>query len=420
MKRWIWIGAVVLLLAIVVFASLAGGGEQGERVYVEPVRQRDLQAVVAAPGQIDPKVKVNISAHVIGKIEQLYFEEGDLVQRGDKLVELEKIGFRAASDQAASIVANRRIEVQRARINLESAQRNLERAQSLQQQGIMTQELLEQSRLAYDTARVGLSSAQEAVRQAEAALRQASEDLGRTTIIAPISGRIVQKNAQVGEVVITGTMNNPGSVIAVLADLSEVLVEAEVGETEVVKVKVEQEARIRVDAIPDTVFDGTVIEIGSSAAQRAGVATGIRYFKVKIAIGNPDERLRPGMTSQVEIITEAAKNALSVPIQSVVERIPEDVEENRAPRRGSAAEGLPTEKYVFVVENGKAIATRVTTGISDATHVTITAGLAGEQQVITGPFRTLRNLKNQQTVRVETDDEPDRQTDEESGEEEEE
>ncbi len=406
-----WIGGGVVLLLVIVIGSLAGGGEEGVEIYVEPVTRRDIKAVVSAPGQIDPRVKVNISAHVIGKIEKLYFEEGDLVQRGDKLVDLEKIGFEAAAAQSRSLLANRRIDVQRSRLNLESARRNLERAQSLAKQGILAEELLQQTRLEYDTARTALASAEEAVRQAEAALEQATENLERTTIVAPISGRIVEKNAQEGEVVITGTMNNPGSVIAVLADLSEVLVEAEVGETEVVRVQVGQPADIRVDAIPDKTFHGSVAEIGSSASQRAGVATGIRYFTVKIGIHDPDQRLRPGMTAQVDIVTSEAQDVLSVPVQSVVERDPEDVESGRGPSRGEGGRG-PKEKYVFVVEEGKAQARKVATGISDATHVVITSGLEGDEQVVTGPFRTLRNLKNGEAVRIDTESGENRRTDE--------
>lgn len=406
MKRWMWFAGGAVLLALVVWGSLVGGGEKGERVYAEPVQRRDVKAVVSAPGQVDPRVKVNISAHVIGKIERLYFEEGDVVQRGDRLVELERITFQAAAEQAQSILANRRIDVQRARINLENAKRNLDRAQSLSGQGIMSDELLDRARLDYQTSRTALASSEEAVRQAEAAVRQSTEDLQRTTIVAPISGRIVQKNAQEGEVVITGTMNNPGSVIAVLADLSEVLVEAEVGETEVVKVQVGQAAEIRVDAMPGETFQGSVAEIGSSAAQRAGVSTGIRYFKVKVGIHEPDPRLRPGMTAQVDIITEAAQNALTVPVQSVVERNPEDIEKGRPPRTG--ADDRPKEKYVFVVKDGKAEARKVETGISNATHVVIAAGLAGDEPVVTGPFRTLRNLKHGQAVTPESEDESDR------------
>lgn len=408
-KRWIWIGVGVALVALVVAGSIASGGEKGEKVYVEPVERRDLQAVVSAPGQIDPKVKVNISAHVIGKIEKLYFEEGQTVRRGDRLVDLERIAFSAAADQAASMVANRRIDVRRARLNVENARRNLERAESLTREGVLNQELLDRARLEYDVARSSLASAEEAVRQAEAALRQAREDLQRTTIVAPISGRIVQKNAQEGEVVITGTMNNPGSVIAVLADLSEVLVEADVGETEVVKVRVGQPAEIRVDAIPDVLFKGSVVEIGSSASQRAGVSTGIRYFKVKIAIVAPDERLRPGMTAQVDIITSALANAISVPVQSVVERTAEELVKGR---KGRASADAPKEKYVFLVNEGAADAVKVTTGISNPTHVAILSGLKGDEKIVTGPFRTLRNLKDGEKVRIDTGGEKERAKDE--------
>ncbi|HUP65183.1 MAG TPA: efflux RND transporter periplasmic adaptor subunit [Thermoanaerobaculia bacterium] len=417
MKRWIWIAVAVAVLAIIVIASVAGGGEKGVEVYVEKVQRRDIESVVSAPGQIDPKLKVNISAHVIGRIEKLYFEEGQVVQKGDRLVDLEKINFRAAAEQASSAVASQRIAVQRSQNNLENARRNLERARSLNDQGISSQELLDRATLEYDTARTALASAEEGVRQAQAALRQASEDLQRTTIVAPISGRIVQKNAEEGEVVITGTMNNPGSVIAVLADLSEILVEADVGETEVVRVALGQQARIRVDAIPDVEFQGAVAEIGSSATQRAGVATGIRYFKVKIGILDAGERLRPGMTAQVDIITEQAPQALSVPVQSVVERDPEDIAKNRAPSRSSGNDE-PKEKYAFVIEGGQSVAKKVTTGISNATHVVITSGLAESDGVISGPFRTLRNLKNGEAVRVETESSSARQTEEDDDEEE--
>lgn len=403
-KRWVVIGAGAALLGAVVIGSIVSGGETGEKVYVEPVARRDIQSVVSAPGQIDPKVKVNISAHVVGKIEKLYFEEGDTVRRGDRLVDLEKISFAAAADQASSMVANRRIEVSRARLTLESARRNLQRAESLSGQGILNQELFDRARLEYDTARTALASAEEAVRQAGAALRQAREDLQRTTIVAPIAGRIVQKNAEEGEVVITGTMNNPGSVIAVLADLSEVLVEADVGETEVVKVKIGQPADIRVDAIPDAVFKGSVVEIGSSAAQRAGVSTGIRYFTVKVAIVSPDERLRPGMTAQVDIITSALKNVLAVPVQSVVERTEEELAKGRRTRAAGGAE-QKKGKYVFVVADEKAKPLAVTTGISNATHVAILSGLKGDEKVVTGPFRTLRNLKTGDAVRIDAGEE---------------
>lgn len=400
MKRWQWLsGGGVLLLLVIVF-SLRSTGPRGEKVYLETVKRRDIQAVVSATGQVDPRVKVNISANVIGKIERLYFREGDQVRRGQPLVEIEKAAFLAQRDRLRSEVANRRIDVQRAEIQLANAQRQFERAQAMQAQGIQAQELFDRARFEYDTARANRAAAQESVRQALAGLAQASEDLARTTILAPISGKVVQLNAQEGEVVVTGTMNNPGSVIATIADLSEVLIEAEVNETEVVRIKIDQPAKVKVDAVADKEYSGRVVEIGSSAAQKLTGATGVRYFKVKIALNDPDERLRPGMTSQVDIITDVAAGVLSVPVQSVVERSPDEVgpKSKRSRRDDGELKDQPPRKYVIVVREAKADLVEVTPGISDTTHVAITAGLKGEERVVTGPFRLLKKLREGDAV----------------------
>lgn len=389
MKRWVAIGAVALLIAVVVIASIRSSGPKGEKVYTEPAGRKTIEAVVTAPGQIDPKVKVNISAHIVGKIEKLYFNEGDTVRRGQKLVELEKPLYVAQRDRLDAEVAGRRVEVQRSRAALNTARAQYDRAQSLSRQGIQAQELFDQARLAYDNARAAVASAEQGVLQAEAGLRSAAEDLSRTTIVSPLDGKVVQLNAREGEVVVTGTMNNPGSVIAVIADLSQILVEAEVGETEVVSVRLQQPAKIKVDAMPDREYHGRVAEIGSSAAVRQGAGAGIRYFKVKVAIDDADDRLRPGMTSQVSIVTSSAPNAVAVPIQSVVERVP-----GAAAEESSDDADKPKKKYVFLTTGGKARQVEVQTGISDATHVVITAGVKPGDRLITGPFRTLKKLKN--------------------------
>jgi HlyD family secretion protein len=385
MKRWLIIAGAALLIALIIFGSVKSGGPKGEKVYTAVVAPRTIEAVVIAPGQIDPKVKVNISAHIVGKIEKLYFQEGDTVRRGQKLVELEKPLYVAQRDRLNAELAGRRVEVQRARAALATAESQFRRAQSLSQQGIQAQELFDQSRLAYDNARAALAAAQQGVNQAEAGLRSGTEDLSRTTILSPLDGKVVQLTAREGEVVVTGTMNNPGSVIAVIADLSQILVEAEVGETEIVGVKLQQTAKIKVDAVPDKEYRGRVVEIGSSAAVRQGAGSGIRYFTVKIAIDDADDRLRPGMTSQVSIVTNSAPNAVAVPIQSVVERSASKDDDN---------DDAPKKKYVLLAVNGKAKQVEVKTGISDATHVAILSGLKNGDRIITGPFRTLKKLKD--------------------------
>jgi HlyD family secretion protein len=390
-KRGLIIAGVVVALAAVIVFSVRSGGPKGEKVYAEAAGRKTIESVVTAPGEIDPKVKVNISAHIVGKIEKLYFNEGDAVRRGQKLVELEKPLYIAQRDRLSAELASRRVEVQRARAALNTAQAQYDRAQNLSRQGIQAQELFDQARLAYENARAAVAAAEQGVYQAEAGLRSAAEDLSRTTIVSPLDGKVVQLNAREGEVVVTGTMNNPGSVIAVIADLSQILVEAEVGETEVVSVRLQQPAKIKVDAIPEREYHGRVVEIGSSAAVRQGAGAGIRYFKVKVAIDDADERLRPGMTSQVSIVTNRAPNAVAVPIQSVVERVPGASGEE-------ADDDKPKKKYVFLagVDNdaGKAKQVEVQTGISDATHVVIASGVKAGDRVITGPFRTLKKLKD--------------------------
>ncbi|MGZ4810520.1 MAG: efflux RND transporter periplasmic adaptor subunit [Thermoanaerobaculia bacterium] len=397
-RRSLIIGAAVLLVAVIVYASIRGSEPKGEKVYIEPARPQKLEAVVTAPGEIQPKFKVNISANVIGKIEHLYFNEGDFVKKDQKLVELERPAYVAQLERTRAEVENRRIEVTRARAALATTELAYNRAVNLRQQGIQAQELFDKARLDFDNAKAVYASSEEGLRQALAGVQQAENDLSHTTLLSPIDGKVVQLNAREGEVVITGTMNNPGSVIAVIADLSQILVEAEVGETEVVGIRVNQGAKVHVDAVPEKDYNGHVIEIGSSAAIRQNAGTGIRYFKVKVAIDDPDERLRPGMSSQVSIVTSTIGDAVAVPIQSVVERVP------GAKRDEDEDENVPKRKYVFLAIGDKAKQTEVKTGISDATRVAIVSGVKAGDPVITGPFRTLKKLHDADSVQMTKED----------------
>ena len=398
MKRWQWLaGGGVLLLLIIVF-SLRSTNPRGEVVYTEPVKRRSIESMVSAPGEVDPRVKVNISANVIGKIDRLYFKEGDLVRRGQRLVDIEKATYVAQRARLSSEVANQRINVQRARIQVANSRRQYDRAQAMQKQGIQAQELFDRAHFDLETAQANLAAAEEGVRQAQAGLAQATEDLARTTIHSPIDGKVVQVNAHEGEVVVTGTMNNPGSVIATIADLAEVQVVADVNETEVVRIRPGQTAKVKIDAVQDKEYTGRVVEIGSSATQRPSASGGVRYFKVKISLDEPDDRLRPGMTSQVEIITDALNNILAVPVQSVVERAEDEVSRKKSKSRMAPAAGNDADKikkkYALVAEEKKVRLREVTTGISDTTHVVIASGLKEGENIITGPFRSLKKLRD--------------------------
>lgn len=399
-KRGAIAAAVVVLLGVIIYFSIRGGATDAEKVYAEPVKTQKLEATVTAPGEVDPKFKVNISAHVIGKIDHLYFNEGDTVTKGQKLLDLEKPSFLAARDSVRAQLETRRVEVGRAKSQVDTAQAAFNRAQSLLGQGIQAQEAFDQARQNLDNARAAYASAVQGVQQTAAALVQSETDLSYTTITSPTTGKVVQLNTREGEVVIPGTMNNPGSVLAVIADMSQILVEAEVGETEVIGIKVGLPAKIHVDAIPDKEYSGHVTEIGSSAAVHTGSASGLRYFKVKVAFDDADDRLRPGMTSQVSIVTSTSDRALTVPIQSVVERVPgaKNSEDDE-----NAEANAVKKKYVFVVVDKTVKQREVTTGISDTTRVALTSGVKDGDKVVTGPVRALKKLHDGDEVEMTTE-----------------
>jgi len=412
LKRVLLAAAVVAALAVVLVASLRGGsGKGGAKVYAEPAAARDVVQVVKASGQIDPKEKVNISAHVVGKIEKLYVQEGDAIRAGQPFLKLEQQAFLAARDQWAAQLRSSQTAVAKAQAMLADWGIKLERAKNLNAQGILSKEQLDSAVLSETAARLELDQAREAVRQARANLDKAADDLTKTTIYSPISGRVIKLNAEQGEVVVSGTMNNPGSVIGTIADLSEILARVDVDETEVVDVKVGQEAVLKVDAVPGRQYHGKVIEVGSSGASKASQPD-VTFFEVKIQLTDADPALRPGMSVRAEIRAAEHAKALAVPIQAVVERAAEDVEAARgaADAKGGAAAKEPREKakdakddqvkVVFVVAGGKASLRPVATGLADETHVEVLSGLSPGERVVTGPYRTLRDLKDGDRVSV--------------------
>jgi HlyD family secretion protein len=213
----------------------------------------------------------------------------------------------------------------------------------------------------------------------------------------------VSLKAEEGEVVIPGTMNNPASVIATIADLSEILAKVDVDETEIVNVKVGQPATVRVDAIPNRVYHGRVVEVGSSGFNRAAQPD-VTFFEVKILLQETGEDLRPSMSLRAEIETRPPASALVVPIQAVVERAPLGSKEKKD-NQGGKDNKDDEVKVVFVIEKGKARQREVKTGVSDETRVEVLSGLKAGETVISGPYRSLRDLKDGDAVRITTEKE---------------
>jgi len=412
------IGTLVLLvLAAIVFASIrARGRENGAKVYAEEVSRRDVAQIVKASGGLEPRVKVNISAHVIGKIDKLWVQEGDWIEKGKPFLRLEQQAFLAQRDQAAAQLRSARTAVQQAQVSLADATIKLNRAKKLIADGIATREQLEAAQLAESSARLQVDTSREMVQQTQASLVNAQDGLTKTTIFAPLTGRIIALNAKEGEVVVSGTMNNPASVIGTIADMSEILATVDVDETEIVNVKVGETALLKVDAIPSKEYHGKVVEVGSSGFNRANQPD-VTFFKVKILLDDPDPNLRASMSVRAEIHTAAHGDALVAPIQAVVEREPVAGEAKSGGKtatetaRKSSGKKADVIKVVFVVEQGKAHQRQVTTGISDETHVELTSGVKPGDQVVTGPYRTVKTLKDGDAVTVsKTSEEEDRKT----------
>jgi len=395
MKKLIIAVLVLVVLGGIVFASLrAGGGEKGTKVYAEPAARHAIGQVVKASGEIDPRIKVNISAHVVGKITRLYVREGERIEKGKPFLELEKQAFQAERDRWSAQLRQAQTQVQQAQLSLADARHKLERAQRLHAEGVTAVDQLEAAQLAETSARLQLDDAGQSVNSSRANLAKALDDLAKTTIFSPLSGRVVSLKAEEGEVVIPGTMNNSASVIGTIADLSEILARVDVDETEIVSVHVGQPASIKVDALPNHAYHGHVVEVGSSGFNRPAQPD-VTFFEVKILLDETSEDLRPGMSVRAEIETRPAASALVVPIQSVVERT-----------KKPDAKAEPV-KVVFVLADGKGHQREVTTGISDETRVEILSGLKPDETVITGPYRSLRDLKDGDAVYVTTPEKED-------------
>jgi len=403
-KRILIVAVVLLALGAMVFAGVRSKGrDKGTKVYAEEVTRRSLTQVVKASGEIDPRVKVNISAHVVGKIEKLYVEEGDRIQAGQPFLQLEREAYLAQRDQWSAQLRSSQTAVRQAEVRLADARQKLERAKRLSTEGILSTETLEGSQLAETSARLQLDESHEMVQQMKANLDKAQDDLSKTTIYAPLSGHVIALNAEEGEVVVSGTMNNPGSVIGIIADLSEILAQVDVDETEIVNVKAGQEAVLKVDAIPGREYHGRVVEVGSSGFNRPQQPD-VTFYQVKILLRDADAELRAGMSVRAEIQTAAHADVAVAPIQAVVERPPVKPD-------GEEADDDEEIKVVFVVEDGKARQRPVETGISDETHVELRSGVKPGEQAVTGPYRTLRDLKDGDAVSITKPTEKEEKTD---------
>ncbi len=433
-----------VLLLVVIAAGVAGSfyfrRPQTLEVAAETIRKRDLEALVSASGKIQPKRQVNISANTMGRVTRLAVEEGQRVKQGQFLLEIDPRSLtgqlqrgQASVEAARSSLQQTRTLVEQARATLELAEQNLKRQQELWKEGLTTREALDRAQNEYNVRQVELRARQQDVqtreqqiRQEEAGLETTRYNLSQIIIESPMDGLVTRRNIEQGENVVVGTMNNAGTVLLTIADMSVIEAEVEVDETDIPNVSLGQRAKVTIDAVEGKTFNGRVTEIGNSPIQTAGqAATGQRQatnFKVVVTLDEEVPDVRPGFTCTADITTATRAQAVSVPIQSLtVREMLFDAKNNLVHepppmrRRGgptasmetpvSAAEPPPghTRKEtegVFVVRDGRAVFVPVTVGVAGERYFEVLSGLKEGDQVITGPFASVRQLADGEQVRI--------------------
>ena len=434
-RKWIFVVVALVLVAGGAAAYFSRQGEQGTRVNAETVQKRDLEAIVSASGKIEPKKTVNISAQSLGRVTRLDVNEGDRVKAGQFLLQIDPVMAESAvrRDEAGVAAAKTALEqsqtqVKTAEANLELARQNHKRQEDLWAAGLTTREMFERSRNELEVRVTELrareqdvNTRQEQIRQQLAGLTSTQHNLRQSRFEAPFDGIVTRRNVEVGDTAVVGTMNNPGTVLLTVADMSVIEAEVEVDETDIPLVQMGQRAKVTIDAIADRSFTGRVTEIGNSPIQATNAQTGgqrtATNFKVVITLDEQVPEVRPGFTCTAEITTATRTAAVAVPIQalSVRELVYDDkgniVRTPRPPKprfsfgtkmepavsASTNTELLPGQKReevegVFLIRDGKAEFVPVKLGIAGERYFEVAGGLKEGDRVITGPFDSVRNL----------------------------
>jgi HlyD family secretion protein len=403
-----------LAAVIVVTLVMNLGVERKDRteVTVEEVERGTLTAKVSGPGRVRAETTVQISSSVMGRIEELAVEEGDAVEKGQLLLRLDDVYYRSQVDQAKA-------RVERTQAEYAMAERELSDAE----EQFAKQHISEKER---DDFRAIADTYRQALAEAKAALRAAQDQLDKTVFHSPINGVVTRLNVEEGENVVTGTMNAPGTVIMTLSDLSDMEVEVEIDETDIVDVEIGQRAEIDVEALADTTLGAVVTEVGNSGiTSLAGTQEEVTNFLVTVLVDEAHPGLKPGMTATVDIITAVHDSVLNVPIQSVVSRAPSELEKKEGDEKGDSEESstpkrkrsereeeVEIEGVFTVTDEDQALFVPVTTSIADELSIEVEGDLEEGQRVVSGPYKVLRTLKNGTDLKIEEEEKPPEETEE--------
>jgi HlyD family secretion protein len=414
--KWSVAGVLVLAVLIIGITSAMKGRNKATEVRIEKVQRRDLVASVTASGQVQPHTKVNVSADITGRVVRLAVQEGQMVTRGQFLLEVDPSQYQANAERATAGVASARAQVAQARPSLAQAQRNYDRLVALKKANptLVSDEQIEQLRTQVEVAQAQLEAAVHAVDQATASMRDARSSLSKTTITAPMSGRITRLNVEEGESAIMGTLNKDAAMLLTISDMSLLETKVKVDETDVSRVKIGDSTVIQLDAFPDTTFVGRVSEIsnssvkGASTGGQAASADQAIDYEVTIQLLNAPPETRPDFSATAKIITDQRKGALSIPIIALTVRENEDPiakEDSGALTLGRKAPAKEVGKRdvegVFVVgKDSKVIFRPVRVGIAGERFFEVLTGLKEGEEIVGGTYQAIRELKDGALVKA--------------------
>jgi HlyD family secretion protein len=413
MSRGMKVGLIIGVLA------LAGGGgiaysmnkkkNAGTEVRMEQVTRRDLVSAVTASGKIEPQTSVDISADITGRIIEIAVEEGDLVRKGEFLLQIDPAQYQAAVSRAQGVVSSTQATLLQVRANRDQAERAWKRADQLSRLGpnLIAPAQAEEARTALDVAEATYQATRAQLDQSRASLQEAKDNLAKTRLVSPIAGRVVRLAVEEGEVAVPGTFSRETGLLLTIADLSVILAKVQVDETDVIRLSAKDSVEVTIDAYPDSTFVGRVTRVSQSAKlTNTQTASGSNDravdFDVEIRLESPPEDVRPDLSCTARIITDTRESALSIPIIALTVRDHERVPNENNPALDTMTRRRPGEREeegVFLVQNGQATFRPVKVGIAGDEYFEVLDGLRGGETIVAGTYQAIRDLKDGDKVR---------------------
>ena len=391
-KKLILFFLVIAVIVVIIIFNLQSQREKSIKVSVEKVQRHDLTSVISASGEVRPKKSVNISSQIAGRVILIGVEEGQQVMSGNFLLKLESTQYEANADRDRARIQSLRADQIRAEAVKNRDDGFYKRQIKLFDAELISTETLESAKANYEISKANCDAILYQIRQAQASLESTLDVLKKTEYYAPIDGIITSLRVEEGETALVGTMNNPGTVLMTIADLSVMEVEVEVDETDVVGVRIGQTSEVKIDAYPDKTIMGTVTEIGSSALLTTVTADESKDFKVVVTLEDPPSDLKPGLSASADIIIAKKEDVLAVPISALVLK-------DKATESGNAEN--EQEEGVFIVQESRVKFVPTEKGIMGELLIEITSGLDEGQDVVVGPYSALRLLKEDTLIKAE-------------------